>query len=445
MQYPILAACSWLVASTLVRAQAPAPAPPPADAPVPAPPPEASPPTPPLQLEVKPEEVPPEAPPPEAPVEGSSAPEPPAKSEPAHEEDDAMVVTGSRIKRSPELAKSAPVQILDRKMLERTGASNAADIIQTLTAAQGSGFQGSGNVLNNGGGALGTASVNLRGLGAGATLVLINGRRLVPSAGAAGQAFGDISVIPLTAIERIEVLKGGGSAIYGADAVGGVINIITRTTFNGVKVQLDGQGTTRADQGEATVSGSFGAKSDRSRVLVAVSYLRRSPLLSSDRPFSRAANTDSSGSPGTYVVPGFDPRNPMRNEFPDPGCAMAKGSMVVNSVVNGMPTADQSCVLNFSHSYPLVVGEERANGFASASYDLTDHTTAFAEFLVNHSRSDYVQPAAYPVPPPLLVVPANNVDNPFGRDVQLIGRPLGNSSNGSSNGVGDDTLRAVIG
>jgi iron complex outermembrane receptor protein len=459
MQYPQLLALLALLAIVLsarplVQAQEAAP------------PPAATPPTKEAPAEPKPpgeeqQQAPaapaePAAPEPAAPEPASevapAAPAQPVQSaqpiQPIQEEEtseDAMVVTGSRIKRSPELSKSAPVEVIDRKTLERMGATNTADIIQTLTSSQGAGFQGGGNVINNGGGALGTASVNLRGLGAGATLVLVNGRRLVPSAGASSEAFGDISVIPLSAIERIEVLKGGGSAIYGADAVGGVINIITRSTFEGVRVELDGQGTTRADQGDVTVSGAFGAKSERARAMIAMSYFRRSELLSNKRPYSKAANVDSNGNPGTFLIPGYDPNDPTRTRFVDPGCSQAEDSMVVNSVVNGMTTSDQSCVFNFSKFYPLLVGAERANAFANASYDLTNHSTVFTELLVNRSRSEYTGLPSYPVPPPLLFIPASHVDNPFGRDVQMIGRPLGAAAGAQRNMVGDDTLRAVVG
>ena len=115
---------------------------------------------------------------------------------------EAMVVTGSRIKRSAELASSAPVDILDHKTLERTGVAYAGDLLQALTSAQGSGFQGAGNPNNQGGGARGTVTVNLRGLGAGSTLVLLNGRRLTPTAGGTDETLGDLAFQDLDALDR---------------------------------------------------------------------------------------------------------------------------------------------------------------------------------------------------------------------------------------------------
>jgi iron complex outermembrane recepter protein len=353
-----------------------------------------------------------------------------------------MIVTGSRLKRSATLAASAPVEVLDRKAIERTGASNVADLIQRLSAAPGSGFQGGGTPGGAGGGAYGAAMINLRGLGAAATLVLVNGRRLVPSGGGGGaESFGDVGVIPLAAIERIEILKGGGSAIYGADAVGGVVNIITRSAWDGVRVELDGQGTTRADHGEVTASGAFGAKSERGRVLLALSYLRRSELRSDKRPFSRAANVDVNGNPGTFIAPGFDPANPMRLRFPDPGCARAEGSSV--QPIPG--TADENCVFNFSKYFTLISGLERANVLGSGSFDLTKHATLFAEAQVQRTRVNIFATPSYSVPPPLLVVPRNHVDNPFGRDVTFVGRPFGAAAGAQSSIIGDDTMRVVTG
>ncbi|MET0387826.1 MAG: TonB-dependent receptor [Polyangiales bacterium] len=392
---------------------------------------------------------------PEAPTPDTTAPAPElapetavtieAAAEPDPDEPQEMVITGSRIKRSPELAKSAPVQILDRKQIEQNGAANAADLIQTLTAAQGSGYQGGGSPGNQGGGAFGTSSINLRGLGAAATLVLVNGRRLVPSGGGSGDNFADIGLIPLAAIDRIEVLKGGGSAIYGADAVGGVVNIITRPTWDGVRLEADAQATTRADQAEATVSGAFGAKSEHSRVLLSVSYLRRGELRSDKRDFSRDANVDSNGNPATFLAPGLDPANPMRARFVDPACSSVPGSMVVPGIVNNQPTADQICSFNFSRFQSLVGGLERANAFASGSYDLTSHTSLFAELQVSRSRTDLIALPSYSVPPPLAIVPASHIDNPFGRDVAFVGRPLGAAYGPQRTAIGDDTYRIVAG
>jgi iron complex outermembrane receptor protein len=374
---------------------------------------------------------------------------PPAVAEPAAlppDDSGEIVVTGSRIRRSPELARSAPVAIIDRKELERTGATNAADVVSQLTAAQGSGFQGAGNAGNRGGGAVGAVMVNLRGLGSGATLVLLNGRRLVPTAAGAGtETFSDLGVIPLAAIERIEVLKGGGSAIYGADAVAGVVNVITRSSWEGVRFEADGQTTSRMDQRDLTLSGAWGARSEHGRITVATSYLRRSPMSADKREFGRVANVDQAGYPGTFIAAGFDPNDPMRTRFPDPACNSVPGSEVRRAVVNGMERSDETCVFNYAKFQSLLGRLERGNILATASYDLTGHTSMFAEFLANRSRVLTSATPSYSVPPPLLIVPANHVDNTFGRAVSFLGRPFGAELGAQQNVTGDDTYRIVTG
>src|SRR5262249_46664921 len=155
-------------------------------------------------------------------------------------------------------------QVIDRKQLEYTGVTNLSDVIQYLTVAQGSGFQGQRAD------SAGTSSINLRGLGAGSTLVLLNGRRLPTSGAGLLAQFSDISTIPLAAVERIEILKGGASAIYGSDAVGGVVNIITRKKLDGVRIELDGGATTRNfDQRSAQVNGAYGITGEHGRVMLA--------------------------------------------------------------------------------------------------------------------------------------------------------------------------------
>ena len=363
----------------------------------------------------------------------------------AAQEPTEMIVTGTRIKRSAALAPSAPVEILDRKALQRTGAANAGDLIQLLTAAQGSGFQGAGNPNNQGGGARGTVTVNLRGLGAGGTLVLLNGRRLTPTAGGTDETLADLAVVPLTAIERIEILKGGGSAIYGADAVGGVINIITRTSWNGARVELNGQQTTRFDQGDVTASAGLGTSGDRGYLSAAISYLRRGGLTNDKRPFSKAAAIDQSGNPATFIAPGLDPQDPSRTRFVDPACASVDGSAVVNSVVNGMKTSDETCTFSTAPFGSLVGASERFNGFVSGRYDLSSHTSVFMELLASRMRQSGPFPPSFTVPPPLLVVPEDHIDNPFGRSVSLLGRPLGAAAGPRRAAASDDTLQAVIG
>ncbi|MBC8026641.1 MAG: TonB-dependent receptor [Steroidobacteraceae bacterium] len=142
---------------------------------------------------------------------------------------DTVVVTGSRIV-SPNLLSISPVTSLSAEEIVRTGRSSIEDVINELPqvfAAQGANVSNASN---------GTATVNLRGLGSNRTLVLLNGRRLGPGDPGSTTFASDINIVPTMLVSRVEILTGGASSVYGADAVGGVINFITDKKFEGVKI-----------------------------------------------------------------------------------------------------------------------------------------------------------------------------------------------------------------
>jgi iron complex outermembrane receptor protein len=358
--------------------------------------------------------------------------EAPAPPPPSASSEDEVIVTGTRIKRSQSFAAAAPVEVIDRKQLEYSGATTMADVVQHLTVAQGQGAAG--------GSANGPAtSVDLRGLGAGATLVLINGRRTNPTgAGLVGAHFADVGVVPLAAVERIEILKAGASAIYGADAVGGVINIITRRNFDGVRLQADANTTQYFDHSDYTGSAAFGATSDRSRLLLSTSYNRRSELTAGEREFTEGKLISTQGFPGSFLVGAM----PM----PDPNCEMAEGSMIRPGT-----TLAPVCGFDYRDYTSLFGNQERINAMGTAEYDLTDHVTLVGELLVARFRGDTVTSPALPIPPPFPPVPADHVDNitfpgqmsPV--QVGFIGRPRGREAGFPRNNTSDDAFRGVLG
>ena len=145
---------------------------------------------------------------------------------------DTVTVTGSHIKRA-QISGVGPVTVVDAETIERSGATTIETLLQRLPASAGfAGSQTNAYWANNG---YGTTQVNLRGLGINRTLVLLNGRRIV-NGGTGANASVDLNVIPVAMIDRIEVLKDGASAIYGADAVAGVVNIITKKEFEGAQL-----------------------------------------------------------------------------------------------------------------------------------------------------------------------------------------------------------------
>ncbi|MCH8265705.1 MAG: TonB-dependent receptor plug domain-containing protein, partial [Proteobacteria bacterium] len=168
-----------------------------------------------------------------------------------------VIVTGSFIRGTP-LDAPSPVQIVDRSSIEAQGAAIIWDVIKNLEV-------NSGSFTNSGSGERsqveGTAQVNLRNLGENSTLVLINGKRVSPFAAATttGGEFVDINAIPIVMTERIEILTDGGSALYGADAVAGVVNVIMRTEFEGFELYGDIQGVEAASGAyDTTLSGIWG-------------------------------------------------------------------------------------------------------------------------------------------------------------------------------------------
>ena len=145
-------------------------------------------------------------------------------------------VTGSSIKRI-DAETALPVQILKREDIERTGATSTEELVKQISAFSSAGSVSTSQAVGTQTGSL--SAISLRALGSARTLVLINGRRASVygggSAGAAGSSV-DVNSIPLSAIERVEVLKDGASAIYGSDAIAGVVNFILRKDFKGVEV-----------------------------------------------------------------------------------------------------------------------------------------------------------------------------------------------------------------
>ncbi|MCY3852157.1 MAG: TonB-dependent receptor [Gammaproteobacteria bacterium] len=221
------------------------------------------------------------------------------------EEPEEITVTGSFIKQD---ANDASMQVvtMDREALDLQGSPSMVDLFKNLSASHGiigenSSWYGTGQNL-----AESVSNVNLRGLGASRTLVLINGRRqvYVPARLVSGR-FVDVNAIPQVAIERIDVLKEGAAAIYGSDAMGGVVNFHTRKDFDGF--ELSASHDSFEDAGDSTIAGIWGVDvGDSAHLVVAAEHYRRQELQTGERDwglreFDGLLNGWSSvGNPGTY-------------------------------------------------------------------------------------------------------------------------------------------------
>ncbi|MCS0659808.1 TonB-dependent receptor [Massilia terrae] len=205
-----------------------------------------------------------------------------------------VVVTGSSIARI-DGETALPVQILKREEIERTGATSTEELVKQLSSLS---SQGSSTTVANsagyGGGSI--ATVSLRGLGGARTLVLVNGRRVAVygggSAGSAGSSV-DVNSIPLSAIERVEVLKDGASAVYGSDAIAGVVNFILRKDYQGVEASANYGQTSdhRARDRKATIFAGFGNMAEQGWNLTgSINLQKTDPLMGIDRPYARRLN-----------------------------------------------------------------------------------------------------------------------------------------------------------
>ncbi len=199
-----------------------------------------------------------------------------------------VVVTGTNIRGAANPA--SPVDSYSRDQIDLSGLGSVQQFVRRLPANFGGGASdetvgtlvGGGNAVN----AVGGAGVNLRGLGSDATLVLLDGHRIAPANNAGN--FVDVSMIPLSALERVDVLADGASAIYGSDAVGGVINLVLRHDFDGAETRARFAAPTDGGGVEEEVAQSLGRTWDGGSALISYDYDLRSPIYASQRSYTSA-------------------------------------------------------------------------------------------------------------------------------------------------------------
>ncbi len=219
---------------------------------------------------------------PEDPLPAASTPQD-AASVPKKIELEEVVVTGSHIRGARNL--SAPVITFDREAIEAGGYSTTQDLMRSLTQNLGDVSEATVGDQNGGAGWLTNhmgSGANLRGLGSSATLVLLNGRRV---AGSGDGSYFDISLIPINAIERIDVLTDGASAIYGSDAIGGVVNVVLRRDFTGAETRVRYGSVTEGSHDQKQAGQLVGLGWDAGRAILSYEYHEASPLMGSDRDF----------------------------------------------------------------------------------------------------------------------------------------------------------------
>jgi iron complex outermembrane receptor protein len=295
-----------------------------------------------------------------------------------------IVVTGSTIGRR-NLTTPAPLTIIDRELLQAAGQATLGDIIQQLPAQQ----NGVNAQINAGGD--GTTRVDIRGLTSSRTLTLINGRRVVPGGNGANVSV-DLNAIPLAIVERVEILKDGASAIYGSDAIGGVVNIITRSDFDGNEASLYTGETQRGDGMvyDASFVTGQNAESKKANVMFAVSVHKQDPVFAGARTFSASDMTYDYANHmvvpgGSTVVPGgrinagaIDTTGDGR---PDPVNLCGAGVQYCTGDGAGgyRPFVAPADLYNPQPSSYLYTPSTAYHLFSTGSYRLTPHASMFFE------------------------------------------------------------------
>jgi iron complex outermembrane receptor protein len=209
---------------------------------------------------------------------------------------DTIEVTGSRIRRS-DFETAQPVTVVTREDIARTGLTNIGDLLQELPSA--------GSALNrqfNNGGS-GTTEIDLRNLGSQRVLVLVDGHRWVAGTSFANLAAVDLNTIPVSVIERIEILKDGASAIYGSDAITGVVNIITKKDYDGIEVRAQAGAFDDRNGLQQAYNLSVGTSNAKTSVFFDISFVRQDDLFAGDRAISREPKFGTGLTRGSLFTP----------------------------------------------------------------------------------------------------------------------------------------------
>lgn len=322
-----------------------------------------------------------------------------------------VVVTGSRIKRRDEVSNS-PVQTLNEDDLRIDGSLSIGETLQNLPSV--------GSSLNSNGSAgtsHGSSSINLRNLGNNRSLVLVNGHRWVNGAGTRGfRDFVDLNTIPQAMIERVEILQDGATAIYGSDAIAGVVNLHTYKNFEGVRVKGYVGSSSEGDRDTTSIDAIAGKSFGRSNVTLAVTYVDQDPIYTQDRSLTAIPlNGLSVGTPeglvretGLADVVGF----------PVPTAGITRDPGTDGSVVGNWRAVDTSTdTFNRYDNNYVIAPLERTSIFLQSTTALSDSLELTVEALWNERKSDQLFSAALSVVrggSRGFVIPNNPLVNPFG-------------------------------
>ncbi len=370
--------------------------------------------------------------------------------EEVEDDEDRVVVTGSLIARS-DITSAAPVTIIDGAALERSGFLDLGEALRQQLATGSGGFNQSSTL--SGGGA---TSIDLRNLGAARVLVLINGKRVANFSDSLSNESADLSFISASMVERVEILRDGASALYGADAVSGVVNVILKEDFEGVRLSGQQGLSTHGDAESTTLSATAGGNFDGGNFVFNLEYRFRDNVPQGQRDWAVPTIT-SLGTSGLFTGSYFSPGG----VFSTPGqgtvfCGDFSGSGVnlietlgVCPSFQSTTDPDDSLRYDYGPVQDIIVGQQVLNASGYLTYDVTDDLEGYVEFQVSKRESTRRLdglPGTFGTPgiPQGWVVPATNPFNPFNEAGTFQIRPS-NTIGRRDSEFTSDLIRTVVG
>ncbi len=321
-------------------------------------------------------------------------------------QEEQVTVVGTLIKGTP-IDGGSPIQKIDSEDIAAQGNLNIVELIKMVPGS--SGMDGESNQFGSNA-AEGLSNVNLRGLGTNRTLVLINGKRQVtaPLSTGAGRSV-NLHDIPMGALRSIEILKEGAAATYGSDAIAGVVNFITDSTFEGFRANIAGKNIPDADDESREFSLTYGTLVGDTNVLMSLGYQFKGQLAARDTDYAMRSWADNlgggaggwstMGNPGTFVWAGGGPLG--FSFLPDPGCAQAGGTVRALGGFGTSVTADAAvsgfCLYQYSYFDNVQEEQENTQLWLEANGDIGESSYR-AEFL--YSTTDVPNWATSPSYPP---------------------------------------------
>ena len=286
-------------------------------------------------------------------------------------------VTGSRIKRV-DVEGPSPVAVITRADIENSGDISVADVLRQSSYNQFGSFR-----QRSGSSAQSQATISLRGLGAARTLVLLDGRRMAGSPSFGSGSAGNLNTIPIAAVERIEILRDGASAIYGADAVGGVVNIILRKDYEGLQISAEIGRPTQAGGDENAYSIVGGITSGKGNITFSLDHADSEIIFNGDRDFSNVGLSPF-GFPGSFAL--STPGGVFLGTFPDPRCPnnLNTDPNFPNSRIN---TGTGECNYNYAATSANEASLTRDTMFVNGNYQVSEDLNFFARGTFSRTES----------------------------------------------------------